>query len=137
MKVVTSEEEMNDAYSVRRKVFIEEQQVPEEIEIDEREKEATHFIVYDNHTPVGAGRLRYDGDYAKVERVCVIKSLRKKGVGEQLMAKMESTAKEHVSQIKLNAQTHAEPFYLKLGYETVSDVFYDAGIAHVTMTKGI
>nr|WP_246593573.1 GNAT family N-acetyltransferase [Evansella tamaricis] len=126
---------MKDAYSVRREVFIEEQRVPEEIEIDDFEKEATHFIVYDNQIPIGAARLRYQEDYGKAERVCVLGSYRKKGVGESLMAKMEDVAKQHVDVMKLNAQTHAEPFYKRIGYKTYSDIFYDAGIPHVAMKK--
>lgn len=54
------------------------------------------------------------------------------------MHKMEDIAREQgISKLKLNAQTHAENFYKKLGYETVSGLFMDAGIPHVTMVKEI
>ncbi|MDQ0253913.1 putative GNAT family N-acyltransferase [Evansella vedderi] len=132
----TTEEELKDAYNVRRKVFIEEQQVPEEIEVDEHEAESIHFVAYDNGEAVGAGRLRVFEDYGKAERVCVLASHRKKGVGELIMSKMEERAQaEGKPVLKLNAQTHAEPFYKKIGYVTSSDLFYDAGIPHVAMKK--
>ncbi|UCZ51912.1 GNAT family N-acetyltransferase [Bacillus shivajii] len=133
---VKTQQEKSDALSVRKVVFIQEQNVPEEIEVDEHEKESIHFVAYENGEPVGAGRLRILDGYGKVERVCVLKSMRGHGVGEALMKYLEQLAvQENVTQLKLNAQTHAEPFYLKIGYETNSDVFYDAGIPHVSMEK--
>ncbi|MDG5789520.1 GNAT family N-acetyltransferase [Evansella sp. AB-P1] len=139
VKVVTTEEELRDAHAVRRVVFIEEQQVPEEIELDEHEGEATHFVVYDeDQLPIGAGRLRLFDDYGKAERVCVLKEHRGLGVGERLMEAIEGKTKDAgLGLVKLNAQTHAEAFYKRIGYETVSDVFYDAGIAHVAMRKEV
>ncbi|BDG48349.1 MULTISPECIES: GNAT family N-acetyltransferase [Parageobacillus] len=128
-----------DALLVRRIVFIEEQHVPEEEEIDEFEQEATHFVLYDGEKPVGAGRLRtIDDGVGKIERICVLPQYRGRGAGKQLMEMIEMFAKEQgIRKVKLNAQTHAEPFYQKLGYHTVSDVFMDAGIPHVTMVKSL
>jgi predicted GNAT family N-acyltransferase len=127
----------NDALLVRRTVFIEEQHVPEEEEIDEFDQEATHFVLYDEGKPVGAGRFRIvDQGLGKIERICVLPQYRGRGAGKLIMEKIEQFAKEQgIPKVKLNAQTHAEPFYQKLGYETVSDVFMDAGIPHVTMVK--
>jgi predicted GNAT family N-acyltransferase len=127
----------NDALLVRRTVFIEEQHVPEEEEMDEFDQEATHFVLYDKGKPVGAGRFRIvDQGLGKIERICVLPQYRGRGAGKLIMEKIEQFAKEQgISKVKLNAQTHAEPFYQKLGYETVSDVFMDAGIPHVTMVK--
>ncbi|MFA9557262.1 GNAT family N-acetyltransferase [Evansella sp. AB-rgal1] len=134
--IVTTKEQLEDAYTVRRTVFIEEQGVPEEIEIDSHEKDSIHFVVYDGDLAVGAGRLRFVDGYGKAERVCVMKEYRKKGVGYLLMKKMEEKALgEGKHELKLNAQTHAEAFYNRIGYETVSDLFYDAGIPHVAMKK--
>ncbi|SES39238.1 GNAT family N-acetyltransferase [Salipaludibacillus aurantiacus] len=132
------ENELKDVYKVRREVFILEQGVPEEIEIDNKEKEAIHFIVYREGTPVGAGRLRIEGTTAKAERVCILKEVRRKGLGSLLMNEMEETAKaEGLTKFRLNAQVHAEPFYLETGYKTISDQFYDADILHVTMEKNL
>ncbi|ADU30955.1 GNAT family N-acetyltransferase [Evansella cellulosilytica] len=137
VRVVETEQEMKDAYAVRRTVFIEEQGVPEEMEIDAHEDEAVHFVAYnDKGAPVGAGRMRLFDDYGKAERICVVRSYRKKGVGDHLMKKLEEVAlAKGKNELKLNAQTHAEQFYDRIGYETTSDTFYEAGIPHVTMRK--
>ncbi|SFA42935.1 Predicted N-acyltransferase, GNAT family [Parageobacillus thermantarcticus] len=128
-----------DALHVRRTVFIEEQHVPEEEEIDKFEQDATHFVLYDGEKPVGAGRFRtIDDGVGKIERICILPQYRDRGAGKQLMETIEMFAKEQgIRKVKLNAQTHAEPFYQKLGYDTVSDVFMDAGIPHVTMVKSL
>jgi predicted GNAT family N-acyltransferase len=136
VKQVTTKDQLEDAYSVRRTVFVDEQQVPEEEEIDQFEDDATHIVLYDNEVPVGAARLRVLDGIGKLERICVLSSSRKNGAGKLLVNKLEEIAIEQgVSKLKLNAQTHAIPFYERLGYETVSDVFMDAGIPHVTMIK--
>ncbi|WP_336882029.1 GNAT family N-acetyltransferase [Priestia koreensis] len=138
MKIITArtQQQQDDAYFVRKTVFVEEQGVPAELEIDQHDKTAVHIVAYDKERPVGAGRFRIVDGYGKVERVCVLSSHRKDGVGKQLMLKMQEVAKEQgVPKLKLNAQTHAEGFYKHLGYETVSDKFLDAGMPHVTMIK--
>jgi len=126
-----------DALYVRRLVFVDEQRVPLEEEIDQFEDEALHFVLYDETNPIGAGRFRLlDQTTAKIERICVLPTARKTGAGRLLMEHIEQVAKQHgAKKAKLNAQTHAELFYKKLGYETISDVFLDAGIPHVTMIK--
>ncbi|MFC0189079.1 GNAT family N-acetyltransferase [Fictibacillus aquaticus] len=133
----SSETGFNDALEVRKNVFVVEQQIPEEEEIDALENESLHFVLYDDHTPVGASRLRSYDNGGKVERVCILKDWRKKGLGEELMKAMEKEAERlGYSSLLLNAQTQAEDFYKKLGYATVSaHPFLDAGIPHVAMKK--
>ncbi|AMX83278.1 acetyltransferase [Geobacillus subterraneus] len=128
-----------DALHVRRLVFIEEQNVPEEEEIDAFEQESSHLVLYDGEKPVAAGRLRFiDEGVGKIERICVLPSYRGCGAGRMVMEAIERLAKtKGAKKVKLNAQTHAEPFYKKLGYEVVSGVFMDAGIPHVTMVKSL
>ncbi|MDX8045813.1 GNAT family N-acetyltransferase [Gracilibacillus sp. S3-1-1] len=136
LQQVNNEQELQDAYKVRFDVFVEEQGVPKELEIDELENEAVHFIGYENGQPVAASRMRFVDGYAKMERICIAKSERKKGYGRDILLFMEEAAKEKgMQKAKLNAQTHAEAFYQSLGYQTVSGEFMDAGIPHVTMTK--
>jgi predicted GNAT family N-acyltransferase len=135
-KIVTSDQEMDDALKVRREVFINEQHVPEDMEIDEHENICIHFVSYDEEQPVAAGRLRPIEEGGKVERICVLKNYRKHGLGLQLMQMIEEAAKDrNISKLILNSQTHAENFYVKLGYEPISEVFMDAGIPHVKMQK--
>lgn len=135
-KRVENKDELEDAYQVRIKVFVDEQNVPAEEEIDEHDATAIHFIAYDNDKPIAASRLRFVDEYGKLERICVIKEYRGKTLGKQLMTEMEKViADNDYLKAKLNAQKHAENFYKKLGYETVSGEFLDAGIPHVTMLK--
>jgi predicted GNAT family N-acyltransferase len=136
VKIVENQQELQDAYFVRKTVFIEEQNVPLEIEIDEHEDESTHFVLYDNGEPVGAGRIRILDGIGKVERICVLKEKRKSGAGKVIMDRIEEYAKaQGIKGLKLNAQTHAIPFYNRLGYSIVSEEFLDAGIPHKAMKK--
>ncbi|WP_193063227.1 GNAT family N-acetyltransferase [Oceanobacillus oncorhynchi] len=137
VKTARTPEELQDVYHIRNEVFIDEQNVPPEEEIDEFDKTATHFIAYDEETPVAAARLRFTEDgYGKLERICVLKSQRGKSIGKKIMQKMEQEIiQQDFHKAKLNAQTHAQNFYQKLGYEVTSGEFMDAGIPHVTMIK--
>lgn len=139
VRVVEQKEDYENALSVRRVVFVEEQQVPIELEIDNYEEASTHFVAYDDeHLPVGAGRLRSKGDWAKVERICVLKDRRREHIGEAIMERLEEVArKEGFKRLSLNAQTHAQKFYEKLGYQVTSELFYEAGIPHVEMRKDL
>lgn len=136
VKIVSNEKEYEDAVTVRREVFVVEQEVPVEMELDEFESTATHFVVYDDQEPIGAGRCREVNNDLKVERICVLPSRRNRGVGVLIMKKIEEYANQRdVAGLKLNSQTHAIKFYQRLGYLTVSEEFMEAGIPHVTMKK--
>lgn len=139
VKIARSERERADAYDVRKKVFVDEQGVPISLEIDEFDKSASHFIVYDEQRPIGAGRIReIESGIAKVERVCVVKELRGKHLGNLIMHELERHAKSvGMTKIVLNAQSYAVPFYEKLGYTVTSPEFMDADIPHRAMEKEI
>lgn len=133
---VEKENQLKDAFSVRVKVFVDEQKVPPEEEIDQFEDVATHFVVYDHGKPIGAGRLRELDGYGKLERICIAADYREKGIGKLIMDTIEAEGKNQgYHGFKLNSQTQAIGFYRKLGYEVCSDEFLDAGIPHVTMKK--
>lgn len=134
----TTEDQLQDAYAIRKKVFVEEQHVPLEIEIDDHENDSSHFVLYDENKPVGAGRFRILDGKGKVERICILPSYRGKGAGLKVMKKIEEFARDlYIKELVLNAQTSAIPFYTKQGYEVVSEEFLDAGIPHRTMKKTI
>ncbi|WP_075981391.1 GNAT family N-acetyltransferase [Bacillus massilinigeriensis] len=138
IKIVSNDQELQDAFAVRREVFIHEQQVPEEEEIDQYENDSTHFVIYQDNRPIGAGRFRIVDGLGKVERICVLNDQRKTGAGKAIMNSIEDYAKKQgLSTLKLNAQTHAIPFYEGLGYEIISEEFLDAGIPHRAMKKMI
>src|SRR5690625_3664793 len=73
VKIVTTKRERELVYKIRKKVFVEEQHVPIEEEIDTHEEEAIHFICYHNEKPIGASRLRFVENYGKLERICVLR----------------------------------------------------------------
>jgi predicted GNAT family N-acyltransferase len=137
VKHVTSNTQLEDAFRVRTTVFVEEQQVPKELEIDEFEDVSAHFVVYIADEPVGAGRLRPLSEHeAKIERICIDQSQRGKGLGVQIMQEIEKTAQQKgITTLLLHAQDHAESFYSNLGYRTISEPFDEAGIIHVKMKK--
>ena len=86
VKMVQSKEELELAFSIRRKVFVEEQGVPIHLELDEYDKNAVHFIVYDEDQAIAAARLReIESKIGKVERVCVLKPYRGKKLGVLIM----------------------------------------------------
>lgn len=131
------EQEREDAFFVRKKVFVEEQGVPLSLEIDELDDIATHFVVYSGDEPIGAGRFReISKGIGKVERVCVLKEYRGKHIGNLVMHALEEHAVENgFEKILLNAQSYAVPFYEKLGFVVTSPEFMDADIPHRAMEK--
>lgn len=136
VRQITTDKEREDAFRVRMTVFVEEQKVPPEEELDAHDETAIHFISYHDEEAVAASRLRFVKEYGKLERICVLKPYRGRDIGKQIIHEMEATILEKgYKKAKLNAQTHAQAFYQKLGYETISGEFMDAGIPHVTMTK--
>ncbi len=83
---VIDPEMLEDCFYIRKKVFVEEQGVPEESEIDQYESESIHLIGYDNGQPVATARIRpINETTVKIERVAVIKSHRGQGMGKMLM----------------------------------------------------
>jgi ElaA protein len=130
---------MAAALAVRRKVFIEEQAVPEELEIDEHDGDpaqvstAVHVLARLDGRPVATGRLlpRLDDGRCHIGRVAVLAELRGRGIGRSLMQALHELARRRgIEEITLAAQLHAIGFYERLGYVARDEVFLDAGIEH-------
>ncbi|NIK76721.1 putative GNAT family N-acyltransferase [Paenibacillus castaneae] len=135
---IKTQEQLEDAFQVRKAVFVQEQGVDEEVELDEHDGIADHVIVYDEKKPVGTGRVRNVDGIAKLERICVLASHRKHSLGKAIMNKLEEIAMEKgLNKAKLHGQVQAVPFYEKLGYKTDSDVFFEENIPHVKMIKDL
>jgi len=135
-KRITTVEQLDDAFRIRKAVFVKEQGVAEEVELDEFEDTASHVLVYYGNEPVGTGRVRIVDDMAKLERICVLATHRKHRLGKAIMDELEAIALEKgMSKAKLHGQVQAAAFYEKQGYEIASDVFMEENIPHVKMVK--
>lgn len=126
-----------DALAIRKAVFVGEQNVPEEIEIDALESKTHHLVGYEGTLPVATARIypMENGKY-KVQRVAIRKEARNKNYGKLLMEEVE----KHVQLLNghklfLGSQNHAMPFYEKLGFHICSEEYAEAGILHHDMEK--
>ena len=116
----------------RAMVFIAEQKVPRELEFDEDDKTAEHFISFDaRHMVTGCARLLDNG---RIGRVAVLRPFRGRGIGEAVMKTVLERAKARgMKDVHLAAQVQAMPFYERLGFEPFGDEFDEAGIPHRMM----
>lgn len=141
MKIIraSNKSELKRCMDIRRRVFIEEQQVPENEEIDDHDRLddpiVDHFLFLEGDFPIGTVRcLKKQDGILKIGRVAVIKEERGKGLGLRMMELVEANYPDSLRFV-LDAQTYAIPFYLKCGYEPTGDDFLDAGILHRHMEK--
>ena len=136
---ITREDDLKNAFHIREEVFVKEQEVPLEYAFDEFDTLngiCEHVLVYSEEQPAGTGRLRVVDGIGKLERICILVPYRKLGLGKIIINALEEIAtKKQIGKVKLHAQTHAEGFYAKLGYQTSSDVFMEDGIPHILMVK--
>ncbi|CAP43051.1 GNAT family N-acetyltransferase [Bordetella petrii] len=124
----------DDAYSVRHEVFVLEQAVPPEIELDDDDPVAVHAVAYgDDGTPIATGRLLPDGH---IGRMAVRKAARGSGVGGQVLdALIAQGHGDGHRLLLLHAQTHARGFYEAHGFAAQGEPFVEAGIEHIAMTR--
>lgn len=120
--------------SVRMPVFVQEQQVPYEIDFDNNDALAVHWLAYGKkNVPVGTARLLKDGHFG---RMAVIKMYRSQGIGRSIIqAAMDHAGSVGMESIYLNSQLQAKSFYEGLGFQEYGDVFFEANIAHISMIK--
>lgn len=120
--------------SVRMPVFVQEQQVPYEIDFDSNDANAVHWLAFsDDNIPVGTARLLKDGHFG---RMAVIKMYRNQGIGRSIIqTAMDYASSVGMESIYLNSQLQAKTFYEGLGFKEYGDVFLEANIEHVSMSK--
>ncbi|SDK69318.1 GNAT family N-acetyltransferase [Paracoccus chinensis] len=124
--------------AIRRRVFIEEQNVPEELELDDLDATAVHLLATQDGRPVGTARLLIEGETAKIGRVAILPELRGTGAGAALMrAALDELRARGVTMAKLGAQTHAIGFYERLGFTVYGPEYDDAGIPHRDMSLAL
>jgi predicted GNAT family N-acyltransferase len=136
---VTTPEERRAIELIRRAVFQVEQGIDPKIEFDGLDESADHVLAYLNQTPVGTARIRYLEDtVAKIERLAVLLEARHRGIGKKLMEKaLEVAANKGKTEAVIHAQEYVKRLHEQLGFEVVSDRFYEAGIAHIKMKKSL
>lgn len=127
----------NQCLEIRKEVFVEEQNVPLEMEVDEYEKESVNILLTIDDRPIGTVRYReIEAGLIKIERMAVREIARGLHLGQALMNFVHIHAQDKgYTRAKLGAQVHAIKFYEKLGYHVASEEFDDAGIPHKYMEK--
>jgi len=123
------------AYSIRKHVFIDEQSVPEEMELDEYDPLAQHALAYLNSECIGTARLvTLPGNVGRIGRMAVLPIHRRRGIGGDLLgALLELSKSQGITQVELHAQLSAIPFYEQFGFIAQGDIYDEAGIAHRDM----
>lgn len=140
-KKIITEIDLKKAFNIRIEVFVKEQGVPLEDELDEFDTlngSCDHILVYYNGEPVGTGRVRMVDEFGKLERICILEPYRKFGLGKIIITTLEEIALERgATKVKLHGQSQAQGFYKKLDYQTSSNEFMEDGIPHLLMTKNL
>jgi predicted GNAT family N-acyltransferase len=126
-------EDLSEVYAIRREVFCEEQGFSEEDEFDGTDGECVHLLIYEGDLPVSTGRI-YIGDEFKLGRIATIMTHRGRGIASGLIeALVGACVKMGGNRQIIHAQVTARSFYEKLGFVACSEVFMEAGAAHVAM----
>lgn len=134
VKQISSDQAKARAFAIRMRVFVREQAVPAEIELDEDDARAIHLLALVSDRAVGTARIVRKRDSAKIGRMAVLKSYRRQGIGARLLKRALSIARSGgVRLIYLHAQVPVIGFYEKLGFVCVGPVFDEAGIPHRKM----
>ncbi len=124
-----------EAYLIREQVFVQEQGVPEDMELDEFDPAATHALAYEGPLCVGTARLVHlDHHHAQIGRMAVLSTFRKRGIGKAILNHLIALAQaEGVLTLTLHSQVSAIPFYAKHGFIAQGPIYDEAGIPHRNM----
>ena len=122
-----------DAAPIRFAVFVDEQKVPAEIELDEHDAACLHVVARSEGRAVGTGRLLPDGH---IGRMAVLKASRRQGVGAAMLTVLIDAARARGDRaVALSAQTHALGFYRRFGFTNEGPEYIEAGIPHQAMRR--
>ena len=143
VKVVETERELEAAIAVRFRVFVAEQAIPPEEELDEADATATHAIALHDNRVVGTGRLLREEPTgsdnppgALIGRMAVDKEWRRHGVGGLILVHLEEVARSRgMTRSTLHAQEYVKGFYASHGYVEHGEVFLEVEIPHIEMRK--
>ncbi|HVJ48155.1 GNAT family N-acetyltransferase [Desulfitobacterium sp.] len=133
-KLLMGTDDLTDAFMIRRRVFIEEQGVPEYIELDSLDQTSEHIVIYDEGQPIGTGRLIVEDGRVLIGRVAVLKEYRSQKIGSIVVNELKGKAfDEGATEVHLHAQKAVQGFYEKLGFKAYGEDFEEAGIWHISM----
>ena len=134
--IAQTPDEIAQCFQIRTAVFVAEQRVPLELEMDGYDAAATHFLLRDDETPLATARLLDKHSLAKIGRVAVLKDARGRGLGVRLMQTVLDEARRRgFTEAILDSQTYAMPFYARLGFVAEGEEFDDADIPHFLMRR--
>ena len=123
------------ASPIRFEVFVREQRVPAEIELDEHDAACLHALAFEGEEAIGTGRLLPDGH---IGRMAVLKAWRGRGVGGMILKELvQAAGRRGDREVALSAQVHAVDFYRAHGFSPVGEVYQEAGIAHEAMVRSL
>lgn len=132
---IETESDLEHCFAIRCAVFVDEQGVSEQEEIDGLDSQCQHYLLRVDGAPMATARLRRLNGRVKVQRVAVLKAGRGAGLGLILMRRMlEDMKSDGVAEAVLSSQTYAIPFYERLGFRAHGPEYLDAGIPHRDMT---
>jgi predicted GNAT family N-acyltransferase len=136
-KLVTGDDELQEAFEVRRQVFVGEQGISENLVFDGHDEEALHIVVKDGKRVIGSARVQFLADnQAKLERMAILKHYRRKGIGREMLLFLDTVWKDkRVQQVIIHAQFEVVPFYKLCGFDELGLPFQEAGIKHIKMRK--
>lgn len=128
------DQDLTDAHYIRRKVFIEEQNINEAVEMDGTDNACMHLVAYDEGVPAATGRIMITTDEFLIGRVAVLPAFRKRNYGVLVMQVLiHACFQMGAEKQTVHAQISAQPFYEKLGFYPVGEVYEEAGIPHICM----
>ena len=138
VKHVDTKEELSQAFQIREKVYIEEQQIDRADEFDAFDDTSEHFLATASGTSCGTGRYRMTSEGIKLERFAVLPEFRKRGVAsiiiESMLEHIKVNNKDEVK-LYLNAQLSAMPLYAKFNFKPEGDRFLECDIEHQKMSR--
>jgi predicted GNAT family N-acyltransferase len=124
------------AAPIRFAIFVDEQNVPAGIELDDMDEKSLHAVAFDEAgKSIGTGRLLPEG---KIGRMAVVKEWRRRGVGADLLdALLEEARRRGLAEVRLSAQLQAAEFYRARGFVAEGKVYEEAGILHQAMRRSL
>ena len=134
---ITDLRDLDVAFTIREKVFVEGQGVPATLENDLHDRtDARHYLARtEDGTPAGAARWRETDNGVKLERFAVLEGFRNQQIGAALLHAVLADVQAELpdAEVYLNAQIKAVRFYERHGFRTEGDMFEEAGIQHYKM----